>query len=217
MVIMKQDVSHMKPICFIKNTKGGNKMSEIKVQNEKDIFNPNVKSFNEREAELVQLQAKEEELKKRQRNSPFKNFLQVNKETYKLEDKLMKKNPLAYRIWRFLANNMDHYNAVMVSYNVLMEIFDVSRTTIYRAIKVLEDGEYIKIYKSGTSNIYAINDNMVWNSWGTNKKYSKFNANIIIGESEQSQKIKKEIKIKTEKHKQIKLAQPKQGDANENK
>lgn len=214
---MKQDVSHMKPICFIKNTKGGNKMSEIKVQNEKDIFNPNVKSFNEREAELVQLQAKEEELKKRQRNSPFKNFLQVNKETYKLEDKLMKKNPLAYRIWRFLANNMDHYNAVMVSYNVLMEIFDVSRTTIYRAIKVLEDGEYIKIYKSGTSNIYAINDNMVWNSWGTNKKYSKFNANIIIGESEQSQKIKKEIKIKTEKHKQIKLAQPKQGDANENK
>ena len=103
MVIMKQDVSHMKPICFIKNTKGGNKMSEIKVQNEKDIFNPNVKSFNEREAELVQLQAKEEELKKRQRNSPFKNFLQVNKETYKLEDKLMKKNPLAYRIWRFLA------------------------------------------------------------------------------------------------------------------
>lgn len=215
--MMKQDVSHMKPICFIKNTKGGNKMSEIKVQNEKDIFNPNVKSFNEREAELVQLQAKEEELKKRQRNSPFKNFLQVNKETYKLEDKLMKKNPLAYRIWRFLANNMDHYNAVMVSYNVLMEIFDVSRTTIYRAIKVLEDGEYIKIYKSGTSNIYAINDNMVWNSWGTNKKYSKFNANIIIGESEQSQKIKKEIKIKTEKHKQIKLAQPKQGDANENK
>lgn len=214
---MKQDVSHMKPICFIKNTKGGNKMSEIKVQNEKDIFNPNVKSFNEREAELVQLQAKEEELKKRQRNSPFKNFLQVNKETYKLEDKLMKKNPLAYRIWRFLANNMDHYNAVMVSYNVLMEIFDVSRTTIYRAIKVLEDGEYIKIYKSGTSNIYAINDNMVWNSWGTNKKYSKFSANIIIGESEQSQKTKKEIKIKTEKHKQIKLAQPKQGDANENK
>ena len=191
--------------------------TEIIVQNENDILNPNIKNFQERKLELDEISKAEKDALKRERNSPFRNFLQVNKETYKLEDKLMKENPLAYRIWRFLANHMDQYNAVMVSYNVLMEIFDVSRTTIYRAIKVLEDGEYIKIYKSGTSNIYAINDNMVWNSWGTNKKYSKFNANIIIGESEQSQKIKKEIKIKTEKHKQIKLAQPKQGDANENK
>ena len=47
---------------------------------------------------------------------------------------------------------------------------------------------------------------MVWNSWGTNKKYSKFNANVIISEGEQTEKMKKELKdLKVEKHKEVKF------------
>ena len=37
----------------------------------------------------------------------------------------------------FLANNMDSYNAVIVSQEVLTEIFEVSKTTIWRALKLL--------------------------------------------------------------------------------
>lgn len=180
-------------------------MGEIRVQKEKEIFNENVMTFKEREAELEALKKKEQEEERRKKNSPFKHFLQVNKDTYKLEDKLMKENPLAYRIWRFLANNMDSYNAVMVSYVVLGELFEVSRTTLYRAIKVLEEGNYVSIHKSGTSNIYSLNDNMVWNSWGKNKQYSSFTANVIISESEQTDKIKKDIKLKKQKHTELKI------------
>ncbi len=98
------------------------------------------------------------------------------------------------------------FNAVIVSQEVLTEMFEVSRSTIYRAIKILDEGNYIKIYKSGTSNVYALNDDMVWNSWGTNKKYSKFNANVIISEDEQTEEIKKELKdLKIEKHKEVKF------------
>ena len=42
--------------------------------------------------------------------------------------------------------------------------------------------------------------------WGTNKKYSKFNANVIISEGEQTEKMKKELKdLKVEKHKEVKF------------
>lgn len=179
--------------------------SEIKVTNENSFsfFDNDKRSFEERQEELDKLNEQEKQIAKRKKNSPFKNFLQVNKETYPLEDKLMKKNPLAYRIWRFLANNMDNYNAIIVSQVTLQEIFESSRTTIYRAIKLLEEENYIRIYKSGTSNVYTLNDQMVWNSWGSNLKYSKFNANVIISETEQTKSNKEEIKLKTQIHKQV--------------
>lgn len=180
-------------------------MSNILVSNENDPIKNKV-SFEQREKDLKEMDKREEETRKREKNSPFRSFVQVNKDTYKLEDQLMKENPLAYRIWRFLANNMDRYNAVIISQETLTELFEVSRTTIWRAIKVLDEGEYIKIYKSGTSNVYALNDNMVWNSWGSNKKYSKFSANVIISEEEQDDKIKKEIEdLKIENHKEVKF------------
>lgn len=181
-------------------------MAELFVSNDKDILNPNTVTFEEREKQIQEEQKLEQEQLKREKNSPFNSFIQVNKKTYQLEDKLMKESPLAYRIWRFLANNMDSYNAVIISQEVLTEIFEVSRSTIYRAVKILDEGNYIKIYKSGTSNVYALNDDMVWNSWGTNKKYSKFNANVIISENEQTEEIQKELKnLKVEKHKDVKF------------
>lgn len=180
-------------------------MSDVKVTESKNIFDEGSRTFEERKVELEAISKQEEAELKRKKNSSFKNFLQVNRDTYKLEDKLMKQNPLAYRIWRFLANHMDNYNAVMVSYVALTEVFEVSRTTVYRAIKVLEDNDYIRIYKSGTSNVYTLNDEMVWSSWGSNRPYSKFQANIIIAESEQSDKVKSEIKLKVERHKELKI------------
>lgn len=181
-------------------------MAEILVQKDRDILKNNQVSFEERQSQLEADKKREEEQLKREKNSPFKSFIQMNKKTYELEDKLMQKNPLAYRVWRFLANNMDNYNAVIVSQEVLTEIFDVSKTTIWRALKVLNEGNYIKTYRTGGSNIYTLNHDMVWNSWGSNKKYSKFNANVIISDSEQTEEIKKELKdLKVEKHKEVKF------------
>ena len=190
----------------IKNKRGLLKMGEIRVSEERDIFNPNSVNFEERAIQIEKDKKREQEELRRKRSSPFKSFVQMNKKTYEMEDKLMQENSLAYRIWRFLANNMDDYNAVIVSQETLTELFEVSKTTIWRAIKVLKDGNYIKTYRTGGSNIYALNDNMVWNSWGDNKRYSKFNANVIISESEQTEEIKKELKdLKTEKHKEVKF------------
>jgi len=178
----------------------------LSVSQKRNVLDKCTASFDERKVQLADEQVREEEKVKHEKGSPFRSFIQMNKTTYELEDKLMKDNPLAYRIWRFLANNMDNYNAVIVSYATMMGIFDVSRMTLYRAIKTLADGNYLRIYKTGTANVYALNDTMVWNSWGSNKQYSKFSASVIISEDEQSENIKKTIKdIKIEKHKEVKL------------
>ena len=125
----------------------------------------------------------------------------MNKDAYKHEDWLMSKSPIAYRIFKFLINNMDSYNAVMCSQTVLQEQFDVSRVTISRAIKLLKEKQFIDVYKSGTSNIYAVNKQIAWNSWGSNFKHGKFGANIIISESEQEN----DVKLKIEKHHEVTL------------
>lgn len=176
-------------------------MAELNVEKEQNVFNPNSISFNERQKELEQQEQQERELENRRKKSPFSSFVQVNKEMYKAEDWLMAKSPIAYRIFKFLINNMDGYNAVICSQAVLQETFDVSRTTVSRAIKLLKEKGYIAIFKSGTSNVYAVNDKIVWNSWGTNYAYSKFPANVILSMTEQEDNVQK--KIKAVKHKEV--------------
>ena len=176
-------------------------MNEIAVGMERDILNQNSMTFEERQRQLGEEKKQEEEQIKRAKKSPFDRFVQVNKDFYKAEDWLMAKSPIAYRIFKFLINNMDEYNAVICSYKVLEETFKVSTTTIARAIKILKDKGYVAVFKSGTSNIYALNDKIVWNSWGTNYQYSKFPANIILSISEQENSIQSQIK--TLKHKEI--------------
>jgi DNA-binding transcriptional ArsR family regulator len=183
---------------------GGNKdMSTLSVGASHNVINPNSLTFEERQRQLENQDKKEKEARERAKKSPFKNFVQVNKEYYKAEDWLMSKSPIAYRIFKFLINGMDDYNAVICSYKVLQENFGVSQDTVRRAIKILKEKKYIDVYKSGTSNVYAINKQIVWNSWGTNYDIAKFGANIILSESEQEESVK--AQIKAIRHKEITL------------
>lgn len=95
----------------------------------------------------------------------------MNKDAYKAQDWLMAKSPIAYRIFKFLMNNMDSYNAVICFQTVIQERFNLSRMTVSRAIKLLKEKQHIDIYKSGTSNVYAVNKQIAWNSWGSNYKH----------------------------------------------
>lgn len=176
-------------------------MSELHVQEKTDPKNPNSISFEARKRQIEEDERLEKEEYERQKKSPYRSWVQMNKDAYKAEDWLMSKSPIAYRIFKFLINNMDTYNAVMCSQTVLQEQFDVSRMTISRAIKLLKDKNYIDIYKSGTSNIYAVNKNIAWASWGSNFKHGKFGANIIISESEQEE----DVQLKIEKHQEVTL------------
>ncbi|MGL5649879.1 MAG: replication/maintenance protein RepL [Clostridium sp.] len=156
---------------------------ELKVSTVRDLKN-NTISFEDRRKELISNELKEKEKKEKEKKSPYKNFIQFNKASYKAEDQLLEKSATAYRVFKFLIQNMDSYNAVMCSYTVLEENLNISNSTVKRAIRLLKTEKFIDVYKSGTSNVYCINKNIVWSSWGTNFKYAKFGANIILSKTE---------------------------------
>ncbi len=153
--------------------------------------------------ELEEEKRQEQEQRKREKQSAFSRWTQFNLEHTKKLMWLAVKHPKAHAILYFLVDQMDEYNAVMCSYKVLEEVLEISTPTVTRNIKVLKDNGFIQILKSGTSNVYTINDSVYWKSWGNNRKYSKFPANVVLSASEQEKET--QTKINYTKHKEINL------------
>jgi DNA-binding transcriptional ArsR family regulator len=120
----------------------------------------------------------------RHQASAYRRYTQYNLEHTERMMRLAK-HPIAMRILFFLVDQMDNYNAFICSYHALQEVLGVSESTVMRGIKLLKDGRYITVLKSGTSNVYAINDSIFWKTWGNKRQSSKFPANVLLSRSEQ--------------------------------
>ena len=157
-------------------------------------------SFENRQNELITQELKSKDIIKRQyKNSPFKRWTQLNNEHTAELIQLALKYPKAHAILYFLVDQMDEYNAVICSVKVLSELLNVSRQTISKNISILKEHGFIVILKSGVSNVYVINDKVYWKSWGNNKRYSKFPANVVLAFSEQDKDYKQQIDNKKDK------------------
>lgn len=153
--------------------------------------------------QLDEQEKKEKEEKEREKQSAFSRWTQFNLEHTKKLMWLAVKHPKAHAILYFLVDQMDQYNAVMCSYKVLEEVLEISTPTVTRNIKVLKDNGFIQVLKSGTSNVYTINDSVYWKSWGNNRRYSKFPANVVLSATEQDKE--NQAKINFTKHKEIQV------------
>lgn len=151
---------------------------------------PNEVSFEQRARDLAEQEREEQKAIANSRKSPFSRFYQVNKDHSDDLMWLLNKSPMAYKVLLFLFDHMDKYNAVMCSYQVLQEYFGSSRQTLSSAVKLLKEHGFVAVLKSGTSNVYVVNNDLVWNSWGNNVEYCEFPANVIISASEQEERTK---------------------------
>lgn len=152
--------------------------------------NLNEVSFEQRERDLRAEERAEQEELKRQRKSPFSRFYQVNKDNSEYLRSCLKENPKALEVLFFIFDHMDKYNAVVCSYKVFQEALGMGQATVARSIKYLKDNGFLYVYKTGTSNVYVANKDLVWNSWGNNVEYCEFPANIILSASEQEERTK---------------------------
>lgn len=123
------------------------------------------------------------------KNAPFYQF---KKDTFPHLLRLMESNPFAARLFMFMVNQMNDTNALLISYATLEEIFNKSRRTLSRAIKDLVESRFIQIQKSGNMNIYCINAAIVWTKSRNQIYRAKFNATVIISETEQDYEVYKE-------------------------
>ena len=171
-------------------------MGNLLVDNTGNKIKDNHVSFDERLEQLEEMEKQDTEARKREKKSPYKKFWQTNSEHTKDLIWLAGAEPRANQILFFLLDQMDAYNAVMCSYQVLQEALEIGRATVTRAIKVLKDKGFIAILKSGTSNVYVVNKELAWNSWGKNVKYCKFPTNVILSATENKEYIENLEKIK---------------------
>ena len=70
--------------------------------------------------------------------------------------------PSALKAFMFISQNMDANNALCVSMKELEKALELSKSTLNRAIKYLEENKWLVIHKLGTSNVYTINPYIAW-------------------------------------------------------
>ena len=131
----------------------------------------------------------EHELNKK---SGFRNFTMINNDNLEYLT-LLADNPSAMKLYLFIVKNMNNYNALMASYQIFEDALGYKKSTIAKAIKDLKDLNLLYIYKSGSSNVYVLNDNLVWRSYGNNRKYCKFPANVMLAASEQDDEVREKL------------------------
>lgn len=144
------------------------------------------------------------EREKEQSHSRFKNWGQWNYDKTEKFEKIAAKNGLAAAVFLYLARKSDKYNKVICSYKVLQEQFNVSERTVGRAIQCLEENGLITIYKTGTSNVYVLDNNITWKSNGWRNEYCEFDATVIMTRSEQRKQRCEKMKVVAEKRKEEK-------------
>ena len=126
------------------------------------------------------------------RQFPLQSLIQISSEAPSFMAKFNKMNPHALDILLFLVKHMNGADAVICSQVCLMDYFGISRSTVVKCIQDLKDHELICTAKTGSSNVYYLNDNFIWKSRGTESKYCEFPANIVLSYLEQdTQKYKK--------------------------
>lgn len=152
--------------------------------------NLNDVSFKQRAMDLIAKEQEELEELKRQKKSPFARFYQVNKDNSEYLRSCLKENPKALQVLFFIFDHMDKYNAVVCSYKVFQDALDMGQATVARSIKYLKEHGFLYVYKTGSSNVYVANKDLVWNSWGNNREYCEFPANIVLTASEQEERSK---------------------------
>jgi DNA-binding MarR family transcriptional regulator len=108
---------------------------------------------------------------------------------------LGKENANALSLFLFLIEKMDQENTLIVSMTTLSEIFGVSRVTIDKRVRVLKEHNFINVYKSGNTNVYAINAEIAWKTWENKREYAQFRSSVLISKSEQATQKKRTVRV----------------------
>lgn len=123
-------------------------------------------------------------------NSKNKDFVQLYRRHIDDLARLARENGSAYDLFMFLIKHMDGNNALIISSNALADIMGVSTRTVFRAAKYLREKGWVCILKSGSTNVYIVNPDIAWTSYGNQKSYCRFSSNVILSSAENAEYLK---------------------------
>ncbi len=121
------------------------------------------------------------------------NFVQFYTDNMDLIIEVNRRNPTAGTILLWLVKHMGRDNSLVVSQAALCEQLEVHRNTVTNAIRYLKEVKALDVYKTGTSNVYAINSEIAWKSSAENKQYAYFTSKVFLTANEQSKFVTKPV------------------------
>lgn len=119
-----------------------------------------------------------------------KDFIQLYRDHIDDVARLAREQPRAYDLFMFFIKHMDGTNALCVSMQALAEIMNLSRQSLSKSVKYLKENGWICVLRSGSSNVYIINPDVAWTSYGNQKQYCRFQASILLSSSENAEYLK---------------------------
>jgi DNA-binding transcriptional regulator YdaS (Cro superfamily) len=177
-------------------------------------FQDKVNQLNQKSRQQELNDEEKAEAEARERAKKNNNFYMVFKDNAEKLRELIKISPPAAQIFMFLAEQADRTNAVVASGKALAAHLQISEATVSRAIKLLtarsdEKEPYLEVIKSGGSNVFILNPDIVWSAWKTGKNSCLFgNAKILVSTNEQDISVRKRLNILLEKSEQLDLLLP---------
>jgi hypothetical protein len=120
-------------------------------------------------------------------------FVQLYEDNIDLIIEIANEHPTAIKVFLFLIKNMDEKNALVISQNALSESLNLHRNTIGNSISYLKEKKALDVFKSGNTNIYAVNSQLAWKSNVEGKRYAMFSAKVFITASEQEEIYKTQL------------------------
>lgn len=133
-------------------------------------------------------------------------FTQVYESGWVRLRNLISQNRSAAILYSYLAQHIDaSCGAIVASQELLCEETGLSRTTLWRSSKHLEDvGALVRFTVGGSVYAYALNEAEVWKSWDSAKETAAFRTKTLARKSDQPGRVQRRIqvmlkdKIKTE-------------------
>ncbi|SFJ15303.1 replication/maintenance protein RepL [Celeribacter neptunius] len=110
---------------------------------------------------------------------------------------LITQNRSAAILYSYLAQHLDaSCGALVASQEVLGEETGLSRTTLWRASKYLEEaGALIRFTVGGSVYAYALNEAEIWKSWDSAKEASAFRTKTLARKSDQPGRVQRRIQF----------------------
>lgn len=119
-----------------------------------------------------------------------RDFIQLYRDHVDDVARLARANGKAYDLFMLLIKHMDGTNALCVSNAALQELLGSSKPTVCKAVSYLKEHGWICVLKSGTSNVYIVNPDVAWTSYGNQKEYCKFKASVLLSKTENAEYLK---------------------------
>ena len=114
------------------------------------------------------------------------NFIQFYKDNFELLDQVVAERPAAMRVILWIARLMDDTNALVTSQPAICQALALHRNTVSQAVAYLRKMKVLMIYKSGNTNVYALNSDIAWQTDAAGKHFALFKAKVYLIKDEQA-------------------------------